>query len=101
MLPFGRLTRPVTMSALWTPPSAVQPLYWLKGVIDTWPTSGRSRHMSRIPRRWDGLRPLDRRIEKVARTGRTGDHLEEVVPSAPLSPKTMKTVFSYSPIFLR
>ena len=36
MLPLGRLTvGPLTMSALRMPPSASQPLYWLKGVIDT------------------------------------------------------------------
>jgi hypothetical protein len=36
MLPLGRLTfGPLTTRALRIPPSAVHPLYWLNGVIDT------------------------------------------------------------------
>ena len=35
-LPLARLTTgPLTMSAFRIPPSAIHPLYWLKGVIDT------------------------------------------------------------------
>jgi len=55
MLPLGRLTAgPLTMSAFRMPPSAIHPLYWLNGVMDTWATSDRSRHsFPGHPRHWE------------------------------------------------